>query len=144
MKFSMHSHTWHSIDSFISVEEFLIELQKNGINIASITDHNSVDAYYEIKQKNLERLFTGKLVIGTELDVRQGDYNFDVTCYGFNLDKMKKMLDTVYGSIADCNIKRYNEIIKVAKEKGFVVNESFVYDNPTELYSYGAAYQNLF
>lgn len=144
MKINLHAHTNHSIDSFKSVEEYLIELEENGVKFASITDHNSVDAYYEIKNKNSENLYSGKLLVGTELDVRQGDYNFDVTCYGFDLDKMKKKLDAVYGSIAECNIKRYNEILEVAKEKGFVVDESFVYENPTELYAYGAAYQNLF
>ena len=51
MKINLHAHTNHSIDSFKSVEEYLIELEENGVKFASITDHNSVDAYYEIKNK---------------------------------------------------------------------------------------------
>lgn len=144
MKINLHAHTNHSIDSSKSVESYLMELEENGVNLASITDHNSVDAYFEIEQSDLRSLFGGELVIGTELDVRQGDYNFDVTCYGFDLDKMKQMLDGVYGSIAECNLARYNEILQVAEEKGFVVDYNYKYENPSQLYAYGAAYENLF
>lgn len=48
----LHLHTNHS-DGIDSVEELLENAERQKIEIISITDHNSVDAYYEL-EKNPE------------------------------------------------------------------------------------------
>ena len=43
----LHTHTNHS-DGTDSVEELLLNAEKKKLEIISITDHDSVDAYYEL------------------------------------------------------------------------------------------------
>ena len=55
----LHTHTNHS-DGTDSVEEILKNAEKNNIEILSITDHDSVDAYFELERNpNLRQLFSG-------------------------------------------------------------------------------------
>ena len=52
----IHSHTTYS-DGSCSVEELLKEAQKVGLSLLSITDHNSVQAYFELQNSNIRNSF---------------------------------------------------------------------------------------
>ena len=64
----LHTHTTYS-DGTWSVKKLLTEAEKSNIELLSITDHNSVEAYYEIQENDYSKLFSNRIIKGVELNV---------------------------------------------------------------------------
>ena len=83
----LHTHTTKSDGTFLPNE--LLELAENqNISILSITDHESVDAYYDMDRN----LFTGKIIPGIELRTSCFGVAIELLGYGFDIDKMKETI----------------------------------------------------
>lgn len=84
----LHVHTNHS-DGTDTVKELLQKAEKKGLEMISITDHDSVDAYYEIeKNPSLLNNFSGKLLVGAELKGIYQKNNIEVLAYGIDYHKL--------------------------------------------------------
>ena len=55
----LHMHTKHS-DGTDEVIEILEKAQKANLDIISITDHNTVKAYFELENLNIQDYFSRK------------------------------------------------------------------------------------
>lgn len=85
----LHMHTNHS-DGTDSVEELLKNAEKKNLEIISITDHDSVGAYFELeKNPQLMSLYSGKLIIGTELKTCYNHVPVEVLGYGIDYKKLR-------------------------------------------------------
>ena len=62
----LHTHTKYS-DGTDSVEELLINAENKKLEIISITDHDSIDVYSDLEKENIRKLYSGKIIVGTEL-----------------------------------------------------------------------------
>ena len=83
----LHSHTTKSDGTFTPNE--LLELANaKKINILSITDHESVDAYYDMDRN----LFKGTIIPGIELRTSCFGIAIELLAYGFDIDKMKETI----------------------------------------------------
>ena len=51
----LHTHTTYSDGSF-SVQELFEEAERVGLTLLSITDHNTIQAYQEIKDSNSDTI----------------------------------------------------------------------------------------
>ena len=61
----LHMHTIYS-DGTDSVEELLKKANALNLDIISITDHDSCDAYYELEKCNVNDYYKGKIIVGCE------------------------------------------------------------------------------
>lgn len=85
----LHIHTNYS-DGTDSVEELLTKANNMNLDIISITDHDSVDAYYELEEnKNLRQLYRGKIITGAELKTYYKGVSIEMLAYGFDYKKLK-------------------------------------------------------
>ncbi len=91
----LHIHSNHS-DGEYSVSEILETVYKSGVKTFSITDHNTVNAYLEIREKKLMDKYDMKLIPGVEINVKYKDISFEVLGYNIDIDKMKSYLDENY------------------------------------------------
>lgn len=55
----LHMHTKYS-DGTDDIIEFLKKAQKSNLEVISITDHNTVKAYYELEKLNIKNYFSRK------------------------------------------------------------------------------------
>lgn len=84
----LHIHTNHS-DGTDSLEELLINAERNNLEIISITDHDSVDAYYELENTpGLRELFSGKIIPGCEMKTHYRKVPIEVLAYGIDYKKL--------------------------------------------------------
>lgn len=84
----LHTHTNHS-DGTDSVEKLLLNAEKKKLEIISITDHDSVDAYYELENNpNLRKLFSGKILPGCEMKTHYKKVPIEVLAYGIDYKKL--------------------------------------------------------
>lgn len=84
----LHMHTVYS-DGTDTVEEILKKAQDSNLEIISITDHNSVEAYFEMeKNPELKKIFKGKIIVGTELKTTYNKINIELLAYGIDYKKI--------------------------------------------------------
>lgn len=84
----LHLHTIHS-DGTDSVKELLTNAENKNIEIISITDHNSVGAYYELEEESkLRNIFSGKILVGSELKTIYDKINIEILAYGIDFKKI--------------------------------------------------------
>lgn len=85
----LHIHTVRS-DGDFTVEEILEKAQAKNLDIISITDHNNIRAYDDLKLLDVSKLYNGKIVAGTELEFVYNGRLFDMLGYGFDVEKLKQ------------------------------------------------------
>lgn len=85
----LHNHTINS-DGDFTTKEVLLEAFKNGLSILSITDHNNISSYDEIRTLNVKDYYNGKIITGVELEFQMNGRLFDMLGYGFDVDKIRE------------------------------------------------------
>lgn len=118
----LHMHTTYS-DGKYSVLELLDILNKNNIKIASITDHNSIDAHIEYEQNNYDKIFKGKMIRGVEIQTIIADYLIEVLVYNYNLEEFKKYVDETRKKFWLFHKEAYQKLLKKAQELGLKYQE---------------------
>jgi len=83
-KFDLHMHSSHSSDGVLSPSQILTIVRTRGVNLFSITDHNTVGAAIEMKW--LEGKYGGEtmFVNGVELSAFHEDREIHICAYGIN------------------------------------------------------------
>ncbi len=91
----LHFHTNNS-DGAFSTAETLKMCEDKGLEIISITDHDSVKSYFDIKSKGL--LFNGKIIPGVELSFCKDGTLYDVLGYGIDVEVVNTWLNQKYST----------------------------------------------
>jgi len=128
----LHTHTNFS-DGTYSVKELLKEAQNTGVTLLSITDHDKVNAYIEMEELDVEKYYTGNIIVGTEFSASYDGKRIELLGYGFDKEKVKPWLDKNYNKekMLKDNIFEFNEIYNICKEKGLKMTDN-LYFNPSD------------
>ena len=120
----LHTHTNYS-DGTWNVKQLLIEAEKAKIEILSITDHDNVKAYLEMRDNDYSKLFTGSIIRGIELNTVANNARVEFLAYNFDLDKVNEWCNNTYSgefSFNDLNVE-FNEMVKSAKKNGVILDK---------------------
>ena len=93
----LHMHTTYS-DGTDSVEKILMNANKLDLELISITDHNSCEAYKEMEKMKVNELFKGNIIVGCEFTTKFDNRIIEILGYGFNYNKIQNYLDNYYTS----------------------------------------------
>lgn len=88
----LHTHTKHS-DGSSSTEELLKAAEQQGLSTLSITDHNTIAAYNDLKDYGTRTLFKGKIITGVEITTTYKGEVIEVLGYNFDIKKMQELLE---------------------------------------------------
>lgn len=125
----IHSHTTYS-DGSSSVEELLEEAQKIHLSLLSITDHNTIQAHFELQNSNIRNKFHGKIISGIEITTTYNGEIVEVLGYGFNLETMQSFLKNNVLSFEEKQLKEYELIKNQYKKIGVIFDENNIQFNP--------------
>ncbi len=120
----LHIHTKYS-DGSCSLKEVLSFANNKNLEVISITDHNNIDAYYELKALK-SNIFKGKIITGVELNTSILGYNIEVLVYNFDIDKMQNLLNKLYMSRNSRNILELNILYNVCMENDIALPNDFL------------------
>ncbi|MDD2628095.1 MAG: PHP domain-containing protein [Clostridia bacterium] len=126
----LHIHTVHS-DGKDTVKEILEKAQEIGLTTLSITDHDSVDAYEELKKLDYTKYYRGKIITGCEFSVSFMGVRIEFLGYGIDVKKIKSWLDNQYNDEKfkkQCE-REFADICNSCNEKGIILSKDFKYDN---------------
>lgn len=128
----LHMHTLHS-DGTDTVEELLKNAENHGLEIISITDHDSVNSYAELENKDIRNLYSGKIIVGAELKTHYNGIPIEVLAFGVDYKKLRihKM------NMQDIQEKALKEFKRKGKELGFIFDENIEIDmtNPRKKFA---------
>jgi len=118
----LHMHTNNS-DGADSTEELLRKAESLKLKYISITDHDNCHAHEEIKELNLDKIFSGKIITGIEIKCTYKNTSIEVLGYKFDLDKMSKWVKEFYKdkSKEKLQIKYFNKTYDACKKLGFTL-----------------------
>jgi len=102
----MHMHTTHS-DGTDSTVEILKNCNKANLEVISITDHNSVMAYYDLENIDIKKYYQGKIITGCEFTINYNNNMIEVLGYGFDYKKINNYLKE------NCSPKQINKNSKI-------------------------------
>lgn len=119
----IHSHTTYSDGSF-SVQDILKEAERVGVSLLSITDHNNIKAYQELKNSNIRNLFSGNIIPGVEISTTYKGETIEILGYGFDLEIMQNFLNSNVLTFEEKQLKEYELIKNQYKKIGVIFDEN--------------------
>lgn len=125
----IHSHTIYS-DGSSSVEELLNEAEKLDLSLLSITDHNTIQAYFELQNYYIKDKFKGEIISGIELTTTYKGETVEVLGYGFDLETMQQFLKDNVLTFEEKQLKEYELIKSRYKDIGVIFDENNIQFNP--------------
>lgn len=137
MKINMHIHSNYSLDGELDVNELIKQFEQDDFSIISITDHNTCEAYKEIKNKN-----SIKIINGIEADAIINNHTYDFLCYDFKLDKISDYACKKYESVEKRQKKIFDALVKLCQLKKINLNDVKSYDVAKE-YAHSALYRMI-
>lgn len=127
----LHLHT-NCSDGTDTVEELLEKAQQQKLEIISITDHDTVDAYKELENSEIRNKFKGQIITGVELKAIYNNKNIEILAYGIDFKKMKiykcnnlqeEILEHLK-QVAEKNQIEYDKNLKIDKQKNKIFGSS--------------------
>lgn len=118
MNIDLHIHTSKS-DGILTPKEVIDEAKKNNVDVISICDHDTIDAYtdslLEYAKKN-----DIKLIYGVEISTKYKGYGYHVL--GYNIDIFNKNLKEELSKIRLARHNYLHEVSEKLNELGYIVN----------------------
>ena len=91
----LHMHTTYS-DGTDTVKELLEKAEFLGLEVISITDHNTCKAYFEMENFNVKEIYKGDIIVGCEFTTSFDNRLIEVLGYGFDYKGVNKYLEEFY------------------------------------------------
>ena len=125
----LHAHTTYSDGSY-NVLDLLNEAQKSKLSLISITDHNTIQAHFELLNPNIRNKFEGEIITGIEITTTYKGETIEVLGYGFDIDKMQHFLNDNVLTFEEKQLKEYELIKKQYQKIGVIFDEKNIQFDP--------------
>lgn len=122
----------------------LKKAEETSINILAITDHDSVNAHFEIDKLNVTDYYRGKIITGAEFNCVFNGTKIELLGYNFNKEKVGEWLDNLYGKdkFRTSMLKEFNDMVSICKKNNVKISENINY-NPDKEYSIDVIYYEV-
>lgn len=119
---NLHLHT-NCSDGVLEPIELLKKLEANGVRTASITDHDTVNAYDKLKGVNIEEYYTGELIKGVEVKCNHNGLPIEILGINIDPEVIKPYLNNNKMKIVAFQQHAYSKGIEVSKSLGLMFDE---------------------
>jgi len=127
----LHIHSNYSAGTD-TIAEILQKANHLNLSHISITDHNTVENYREVLANR--DMFKGKIIPGVEFTSYYHNELIDILAYGFNIDKLDKLIKKHILSFEERRNKEVKMLTKHYKKLGFTIGEiTFLHDKEISL-----------
>lgn len=118
----LHTHTNYS-DGTWGLSQLLKEAQKVGLEVLSITDHDTLDAYKELKKIDYKKLYTGKIIPGIELNTVYNGVAFHMLAYNFECEKLEEWVRNKYENKKPNLDVEFNIMMNSCKKNNIIIDD---------------------
>ena len=118
----LHIHTKYS-DGTDDVTEILKKAEEKKLTSISITDHNTVDAYDILENIDVSNYYSGKIIVGIELNTKVLNIPIEILGYNFNYKLLKEKLPNIYISSEERNKIEFSRLVEKCKKIGIQISD---------------------
>ena len=119
----LHTHTKYS-DGTDEVIELLKNAEKVGLEIISITDHNTVKAYEKLETINVKEYYSGKIIPGIEMNTKVLGIPIEVLGYGIDYKKMNELIPNIFLPLEERNRIEAERLYEKCIDAGIKLEEN--------------------
>ena len=119
----LHMHTKYS-DGTDTVIELLEKAEESGLEMISITDHDTCEAYMELETIEKDKYFSGSLIRGTELRAIYQGRTIEILGYGIDVDRIRNSKYIINQAGSERQKEYLEKMKKTGKEIGLVFDEN--------------------
>ena len=119
----LHMHTKYS-DGTDEVIELLKNAEKVGLEIISITDHNTVKAYEKLETINVKEYYSGKIITGIEMNTKVLGIPIEVLGYGIDYKKMNELIPNIFLPLEERNRIEAERLYEKCIDAGIKLEEN--------------------
>lgn len=130
----LHMHTTYS-DGTESCETVLKKCQEKNLEYISITDHNIALAYEELENKDIKKLYTGKLIPGIELNTKILNIPIEILGYGIDYKKMNELVKKIYIPAEKRNIIEVKRLYDKCIKYGIVLDKNCLDNYSSDMFA---------
>lgn len=116
----LHIHTKYS-DGTDEIIEILKKAEKKELKCISITDHNTVDAYEALENIDISQYYSGKIIVGIELNTKILNVPIEILGYDFDYKLLKEKLPSIYISAEERNKIEFSRLVEKCKKAGIQI-----------------------
>ena len=136
----LHIHTTYS-DGTFTPEEILKKAENLDVKLLSITDHNSVDAYQDLKKAEVRNVFSGEIITGVEFATTLFGQVVEILGYGFDPEPVAKFIEEKYGNLEDYMRRELHMIYSTYEPLGVIFSKP---ESEFSVKEYGSAKRFVF
>ena len=122
----LHIHTKYS-DGTDKVIEVLNKAENMGLEAISITDHDKVDAYFELENIDVSKYYNGKIIKGAELKTIYNSVPIEILGYGIDTMKIKNSKYIIDQS--NIQKKYLNQLKEIGEKTGLKFDDKIKIDD---------------
>lgn len=130
----LHIHTTYS-DGTDDVITVLKKAEEKNLNCIAITDHNVCGAYEELKNLDIKKYYSGRIIKGVEMNTKVLGIPIEILGYNINPEILKGLLEKAYISNRERNILEVKRLAERCKEEGIDIGENFVENYDPSIYA---------
>ena len=118
----LHMHTKYS-DGTDEIIDILKKAEEKKLKCISITDHNTVNAYLALENINVSDYYSGKIIIGVELNTKVLNVPIEILGYNFDHKLLKEKLPNIYISAEERNKIEFSRLVEKCKKAGIEISD---------------------
>lgn len=130
----LHMHSTHS-DGTDSVIDILKKAQARNLTHISITDHNTCSAYQELKRIDVTKYYSGKIIVGIELNTIALGIPIEILGYEIDVDLMQEKLNGMYLNSEERNRLEIERLYNKCLQSDINLQQNFVSNYSPEKYA---------
>ena len=148
----LHIHS-NCSDGSSTVQEILEEANRKSLSLLSISDHDVIDAYEQLKIENVRNIFKGKIITGIEMTTTIDGELVEILGYGFDLEKFKENMKGLFKTFKEYSIAEYELAKNTYLKNGIKMNPNNIHFLPEyetcrkklmkEIFSYPENYSKM-
>ncbi len=124
----LHIHTQYS-DGMYSVKELLNFAERRGIEVLAFTDHDVLDANFEVRDMGARStIYGGKTINGCEIAVTFEGNKYEILAYDFDLDTLAKWENLNRDYQLTLEKERLKSLVRIGERLGFKITKGLQFD----------------
>ncbi len=123
----LHVHTQYS-DGMYSVPELLRFAENRSIDVLSFTDHDNLEANFELREMKGNGGFCGRIINGCEIAAIYNGQKYEVLAYDFDLDALAEYEVLNFEYQFALEEKRMETLKEIGERLGFKYTQGLQFD----------------
>ncbi|MCL2810288.1 MAG: PHP domain-containing protein [Clostridia bacterium] len=139
----LHCHTKHSDGTWNTVQ-LLQQAERKGITLLSITDHDTLESYFDLFGMDYSQYYSGEILVGCEFAAVFNGIRIELLGYSFDLFVVQKWLDDFYRRVEKKKsfCEEYDQLLALCKKHNVAVDAGDMI-NPSIEYPIAAIHRNI-